>query len=98
MRAHEDSNCFSRQCCERLRSFEMTIKDRKSENIIRIVRPQRCDNCLCFPCFNQVILLLNLGYNPPKIVQVIATNGQSGYSYGSVKPDNFMSSPWQYLE
>ena len=59
MRAHEDSNCCSRQCCERLRSFEMTIKDRKSESIIRIVRPQRCDNCLCFPCLNQVISLAN---------------------------------------
>ena len=52
--AHEDSNCCARQCCERLRAFEINIKDRQSQKVIRITRPQRCDNCICFPCLNQV--------------------------------------------
>ncbi len=54
LRATEDSNCCSRQCCERLRPFEMIIKDRQSKTVIKMTRPHRCDNCICCPCLNQV--------------------------------------------
>ena len=54
LRATEDSNCCYRQCCERLRPFEMTIKDRQSNLVIKINRPFKCDNCFCCPCLNQV--------------------------------------------
>ena len=56
LRATEDSNCCYRQCCERLRPFVMTIKDRQSNLVIKINRPKRCDNCFCCPCLNQVLL------------------------------------------
>ena len=55
LRATEDSNCCYRQCCERLRPFVMTIKDRQSNLVIKINRPKRCDNCFCCPCLNQVL-------------------------------------------
>lgn len=55
LRAKEDSSCCYRQCCERLRPFEITIRDRQSNIAIRITRPFRCDNCFCCPCINQVL-------------------------------------------
>ena len=57
LRATEDSNCCSRQCCERLRPFEMIIKDRQSNIAIKMIRPRACDNCICCPCWNQVLFL-----------------------------------------
>jgi hypothetical protein len=57
LRATEDSNCISRQCCERLRPFTMKLKDRQSQTVIHVKRPKRCDNCLCCPCLNQVLII-----------------------------------------
>lgn len=58
LRAKEESSCLYRQCCERLRPFEMEIKDRQSRFAIRVTRPWRLDNCFCCPCLNQVSLFL----------------------------------------
>ena len=55
LRAKEESSCCYRQCCERLRPFDIEIKDRQSNVAIRVTRPFRCDNCFCCPCINQVL-------------------------------------------
>ena len=54
MQAVEQSNCCSRQCCHRLRSFNMELKDRRGEAVAIMERPFRCDNCVLCPGNNQV--------------------------------------------
>jgi len=51
--ATEDSGCCSRQCCNSLRAFELTLSDRQGKDCIKINRPTRCDNCIVCPCFTQ---------------------------------------------
>ncbi|XP_059082980.1 phospholipid scramblase 1-like isoform X2 [Tigriopus californicus] len=53
LKAVEHSNCLTRQCCEQLRGFSMDIRDRQGNEIVRVVRPFRCNNIFCCPCFNQ---------------------------------------------
>jgi len=54
LQATEQSNCCSRQCCHRLRSFNLSMADRRGEVVSTVERPLRCDNCLCCPTQNQV--------------------------------------------
>jgi hypothetical protein len=54
LEATEASNCCSRKCCQKLRSFDLVLNDRKGQNVITIERPYRCDNCFCCPGLNQV--------------------------------------------
>ncbi|XP_053316382.1 uncharacterized protein LOC128484089 [Spea bombifrons] len=47
--AGEQSDCCSRYFCGSLRSFIMTIVDNANQEVIRLLRPLRCD-CCCTPC------------------------------------------------
>eukprot|EP00095_Tigriopus_kingsejongensis_P007488 maker-scaffold580_size130538-snap-gene-0.22 protein:Tk07488 transcript:maker-scaffold580_size130538-snap-gene-0.22-mRNA-1 annotation:"hypothetical protein DAPPUDRAFT_211709" len=53
LKAVEQSNCLSRQCCEQLRGFQLNIRDRQGNEVIHVRRPFRCNNIFCCPCLNQ---------------------------------------------
>ena len=44
-----DTDCCTRQCCGPLRPFDIQVTDNYQREVIRLVRPLRCQGC-CFPC------------------------------------------------
>ena len=44
-----DTDCCTRQCCGPLRPFDIQVVDNYQREVIRLVRPLRCQGC-CFPC------------------------------------------------
>lgn len=53
----EESGICTRLCLGKYRSCEFTILNRNQQEVLRMVRPFRCDGCCC-PCYLQVVLLL----------------------------------------
>lgn len=49
----EESGICSRLCLGKYRSCEFSIYDRNRQEILRMIRPFRCDSCCC-PCYLQV--------------------------------------------
>ncbi|XP_075056647.1 phospholipid scramblase 1-like [Mixophyes fleayi] len=47
--AAEENNCCNRNFCGSIRSFTIPIVDNTSREVMRIVRPLRCDSCIT-PC------------------------------------------------
>uniref|UniRef100_A0A8D2P8Q4 Phospholipid scramblase n=1 Tax=Zosterops lateralis melanops TaxID=1220523 RepID=A0A8D2P8Q4_ZOSLA len=50
--AVEENGCFDRKLCSPLRAFTIRIADNAGREVIRVIRPLRCNSC-CFPCFLQ---------------------------------------------
>lgn len=50
----EDTDCLTRQCCGPLRPFDIKVTDNYEREVIRLVRPLRCQGCCC-PCCLQVL-------------------------------------------
>ncbi|XP_009067889.1 PREDICTED: phospholipid scramblase family member 5 [Acanthisitta chloris] len=50
--AVEENDCFNRNLCSRIRSFTIRIEDNTGREVIRVIRPLRCNSCCC-PCFLQ---------------------------------------------
>lgn len=45
----EDTDFCTRQCCGPLRPFDIHVTDNYQREVIRLVRPLRCQGC-CWPC------------------------------------------------
>lgn len=56
-RAEESNDCCTRNCLGSLREFDMMVTDGMEREVIRLVRPCRCDAC-CFPCCLQEVCTL----------------------------------------
>lgn len=52
--AVEESDLMQRCCCGARRAFEMSVKDYRSVEVMRFVRPLRCDCTLCFCCLQEM--------------------------------------------
>lgn len=50
--AEESSICW-RLCVGKYRSCEFSVYDRERKEVLRMIRPFRCDSCCC-PCYLQV--------------------------------------------
>jgi len=53
----EESGICWRLCVGKYRSCEFSIYDKNRHEILRMIRPFRCDGCCC-PCYLQVVLSL----------------------------------------
>lgn len=49
----EESNICERLCLGKYRSCEFSVYDRERREVLRMIRPFRCDSCCC-PCYLQV--------------------------------------------
>ncbi|KAK3887916.1 hypothetical protein Pcinc_007999 [Petrolisthes cinctipes] len=49
LKAKEDTDCCTRQCCGPARPFEMGFFDGQEQEVLHLYRPLRCSSC-CFPC------------------------------------------------
>ncbi|NWY39228.1 PLS5 scramblase, partial [Sylvia atricapilla] len=52
--AVEENGCCDRKLCSPLRAFTIRIADNAGREVIRVIRPLRCNSC-CFPCFLQEV-------------------------------------------
>ena len=60
--AAEDSGCLERNCCGKIRSFEMRIMDNTKREVITIRRPLRlCSCCMCVPGLAQEMTVVSNG-------------------------------------
>ncbi|XP_064394742.1 phospholipid scramblase 2-like [Halichondria panicea] len=50
----EESTCVIRQCCGHSRPFELAISNGQGTEVMRLVRPFRCDNTLGFCCLQEL--------------------------------------------
>lgn len=50
LKAVEDTDCCTRQCCGPMRSFEMQLLDNHEQEIMHLSRPLACVNCCCSCC------------------------------------------------
>ncbi|KAB7498704.1 hypothetical protein Anas_06747 [Armadillidium nasatum] len=54
--AIENTDCCTRNCCGKIRPFDLNITDPSSDDpIIHLYRPLRCDSYCCVPCCPQVL-------------------------------------------
>lgn len=53
-KAKEKNDCCTRNCCGSMRSFDMKIKDNMDREVVRLIRPYRCDSCWCPCCLQEV--------------------------------------------
>ncbi|XP_046905032.1 phospholipid scramblase 1-like isoform X2 [Hypomesus transpacificus] len=53
-KAKETNDCCTRNCLGSIRSFDMMIKDNMGQEVIRLIRPLRCDSCLCPCCLQEL--------------------------------------------
>ncbi|XP_062305187.1 phospholipid scramblase 1-like [Osmerus eperlanus] len=53
-KAKETNDCCTRNCCGSIRSFDMKIKDNMGREVIRLIRPLRCNSCLCPCCLQEL--------------------------------------------
>ncbi|KAK4324054.1 hypothetical protein Pmani_005303 [Petrolisthes manimaculis] len=49
LKAREDTDCCTRQCCGNARPFEMGFFDGQDQEVLHLYRPLRCSTC-CYPC------------------------------------------------
>ncbi|ROT79009.1 phospholipid scramblase 1 [Penaeus vannamei] len=54
LKAVEDTDCCTRQCCGPMRSFEMQLLDNHEQEIMHLSRPLACVNCCCSCCLQSL--------------------------------------------
>ncbi|KAH9374834.1 hypothetical protein HPB48_011135 [Haemaphysalis longicornis] len=60
--AVEESDLLQRCCCGMRRAFEMKVLDYRNVEVLRFIRPLRCECTICFCCLQVcAVLILNLG-------------------------------------
>ncbi|KAG7200544.1 hypothetical protein KM043_001105 [Ampulex compressa] len=66
--AREKSHLLSRMCCGPIRDCEIRIHDGLGKEVLRMVRPLRCNSC-CYPCCLQVMEVYSGGCLLGSVVQ-----------------------------
>ena len=61
--AMEHSGCWQRFWCGNVRSFDMTISDQTTNEVMRFYRPLTCQGCCCSFCYPHCTQALTVAVN-----------------------------------
>ncbi|XP_071798916.1 phospholipid scramblase 3-like isoform X1 [Asterias amurensis] len=59
--AIEETSCCSRFWCGPARAFRISLRNHNGEDVIRFVRPTRCDACCCPCCMMELMVQTPIG-------------------------------------